>query len=105
MTAVGLTTRGSTTWNTVTFDDTGSASPAVNLVGNLLPAAVAVYGAQSYTFGGSGKITGPAGLTHGSTGTTLLATNDYTGTTTISSWHSAGRQWHDRGWRHRHRAD
>jgi len=70
----------------VTFDDTGSANPAVNLVGTLVPSSVTVFGTQSYTFGGSGKISGPGGLTYISTGTlTLLATNDYSGTTIISS--------------------
>ena len=46
--------------DTVTFDDSGSASPAINLVGDLLPSVVNVYGAKNYTFAGSGKITGPA---------------------------------------------
>ena len=70
----------------VTFDDTGSASPAVTLVGSLLPSAIAFYGTKDYTLGGSGKISGSASVTYSSSGTlTLLATNDYTGTTTINS--------------------
>src|ERR1035437_1935380 len=72
--------------DTVTFDDTGSASPAINLVGALLPASVAVNGTKSYTFSGSGKISGGAGITYGSTGTLIvLTTNDYTETTAINS--------------------
>ena len=72
--------------DTVTFDDTGSASPAINLVGALLPASVAVNGTKSYTFSGSGKFSGGAGMTYGSTGTLIvLTTNDYTGTTAINS--------------------
>jgi autotransporter-associated beta strand protein len=72
--------------DTVTFDDTGSASSPVSLVGSLLPASVTVNGTKSYTFGGSGKISGSTGLNYNSSGTlTLLATNDYAGTTTISS--------------------
>ena len=60
--------------DTVTFDDTGSGSPAVNLVGDLLPGSVTVNGTQSYTFGGSGKISGPTSLNYNSSGTsTLLA--------------------------------
>ena len=70
----------------VTFDDTGSASPAVNLVGSLIPGSITLSGTKAYTFGGSGKITGPNGLTDNSTGTlTILTTNDYAGTSVINS--------------------
>ena len=45
--------------DSVTFDDTGSASPVVNLVGTLLPSAVTVNNSsQDYTFAGSGSISG-----------------------------------------------
>jgi autotransporter-associated beta strand protein len=72
--------------DTVTFDDTGSASPAINVVGTLLPSSVNVNGTKSYTLSGSGKISGGAGLAYGSTGTLIvLTTNDYTGTTAINS--------------------
>jgi autotransporter-associated beta strand protein len=72
--------------DTVTFDDSGSASPAINLVGSLLPTSVAISGTKSYTFGGSGKISGPANLNYSSTGKmTLLATNDYSGGTVINA--------------------
>ena len=43
----------------VTFDDTGSASPPVNLTGALLPAAITVNnGSKNYTFGGTGGLSG-----------------------------------------------
>ena len=72
--------------DTVTFDDSGSASPAVNLVTNLLPTSVTFSGTKNYTLAGTGKISGAANITYGSSGTlTLLATNDYTGTTYIAS--------------------
>jgi autotransporter-associated beta strand protein len=70
--------------DTVTFDDSGSASPAVNLVGALMPAAVNVNGSKAYTFGGSGKLSGFASLNQQSSDTlTILTTNDYTGITSI----------------------
>jgi autotransporter-associated beta strand protein len=69
----------------VTFDDSGSASPAVNLVGTLIPGSVTVNGTKSYSFGGSGKISGPNGLMVNSSSTlTILTTNDYAGTTVIN---------------------
>ena len=68
----------------VTFDDTGSASPAVNLVGPLIPGSVTVTGTKAYTFAGSGKLSGPNGLSDSSSGTlTILTTNDYSGATSI----------------------
>ena len=69
----------------VTFDNTGSTSPAVNLVGDLNPASVLVNASVNYTFIGSGNISGDGGLTKNNSGTlTILTTNDYTGVTTIS---------------------
>ena len=73
------------TGDSTTFDDT-STNPVVSLVGSLSPAAVTVNATSNYTFSGSGKITGSTGLTKTNTGTlTVLTTNDYTGTTTISA--------------------
>jgi autotransporter-associated beta strand protein len=69
----------------VNFDDNGSNNVPVSLVGSLSPRIVTVSGNLSYTFGGSGKISGIANLVNSSFGTlTLLTTNDYTGTTTVS---------------------
>ena len=84
----------STNWNsntemfynvdTVAFDDS-STNPVVNLVGTLLPGSVTVNTASSYTFSGSGKMSGAAGLVNNGGGTlTILTTNDYTGATTIN---------------------
>ena len=73
--------------DTVAFDDAGSTSPAVSLVGTLEPAGVVtVNSAHNYTFSGSGKISGSAGLTKSGTGSlTVATTNDYTGDTTINA--------------------
>jgi autotransporter-associated beta strand protein len=73
--------------DTVTFDDTGSASPAVSLAGTLEPAGVVTVNAtKNYTFSGSGKISGSAGLSKSGTGTlTISAFNDYTGDTTVDA--------------------
>ena len=46
----------------VVFDDSGSAVPAVNLEGNLLPGTVKVSADQDYQFIGTGSINGAAGI-------------------------------------------
>lgn len=71
--------------DTVTFDDSGSNSPAINLPAVLQPITVTVSAAKNYTFSGSGKISGSASLQKSGSGTlTVLTTNDYSGNTTIS---------------------
>ncbi|MGC3956845.1 MAG: autotransporter-associated beta strand repeat-containing protein [Verrucomicrobiota bacterium] len=70
----------------VTFNDTGSTNPAVNLVGTLQPASVFVDATKNYTFSGSGSLAGSMVLTKTNTGTlTINSTNTYTGNTTISN--------------------
>jgi autotransporter-associated beta strand protein len=70
----------------VTFDDTGSNSPAINLNGVLQPGNVTVNAAQSYVFGGAGQLGGGMSLTKGGSGTlTLNTANTFTGGTTISN--------------------
>lgn len=75
----------------VTFDDSGSASPAVNLDIVEYPAAVTVNVTnENYTLGANGgsgvnKISGGASLTKNGPGTLILQTvNDYSGSTTIN---------------------
>lgn len=69
----------------VTFDDSGSTNPPVNLVGTLLPSTVTVNAATDYTFSGPGAIAGVATLTKSGTGKLTVAnTNTYTGVTTVS---------------------
>jgi autotransporter-associated beta strand protein len=48
--------------DTVTFDDTGTNTPAINLSGALTAGTVYVLAEQDYTFGGSGKLGGTTGL-------------------------------------------
>lgn len=68
----------------VVFDDTGAAVPGVLLGGTLTPDSVTIGASVSYTLGGSGSISGLTGLTKTNSGTlTLLATNSYTGVTTL----------------------
>ena len=70
----------------VTFDNSGSISPAVNLIGSLQPASVSVNAAQSYTFDGSGSLDGSMTLTKAGNGTLRLNNeNTYTGATTVSN--------------------
>ena len=71
----------------VTFDDTGVA-PTVNLSGTLQPAGPVTFNNStvSFTLAGSGKVTGPAGITKSGSGTlTITATaNDFTGAVAIN---------------------
>jgi autotransporter-associated beta strand protein len=69
----------------VTFDDTGTNTPAIDLVGALSAGTVYVLAEQNYTFGGSGYLAGPTVLFKtGSGQLTLDTTNTYTGGTTIN---------------------
>jgi autotransporter-associated beta strand protein len=71
--------------DSVTFDDT-STNTTVRLVGTLAPGLVTIEGTNNYTFTGSGKIGGFAGVIKTSTGAlTVLTTNSYTGTTEIEA--------------------
>jgi autotransporter-associated beta strand protein len=71
--------------NFVTFDDTGSSTPPVNLTSTLQPAVVTVNAAANYTFSGSGKISGTGTLTKTNSGALIiLTTNNYSGVTTIN---------------------
>ena len=89
---------GATNWNngagvskfyqfdSVTFTDTGLASPAVNLTGIAYPSSVTVNASANYTFSGVGQIAGNTSLAKSGTGTlNVLTTNSYTGGTTISA--------------------
>ena len=69
----------------VTFDDSASGNANVNLAGVAQPATVTVNATGDYTFGGAGKISGPAKLTKSNSGTlNVLTLNDYSGGTLIS---------------------
>jgi autotransporter-associated beta strand protein len=73
-------------FDNATFDDTGSNTPPINLVGTLAPAVVTVNAVQDYTFAGNGLIDGGSSLVKNNTGNLfLLTTNNYTGTTTINN--------------------
>jgi autotransporter-associated beta strand protein len=71
--------------DTVTFDDTGSATPPIQLSGTLGPAAIYVIANdQDYTFAGSGWLAGPAGLFKTGAGDLFVnTTNTFTGGVTI----------------------
>ena len=70
--------------DTVRFDDTGSTSPAVNLVGSLTPTALTVDSTNNYTFSGAGKISGTGVFTKTNSSTlTVTTTNDFTGPVVI----------------------
>ena len=70
----------------VTFNDTGSTNPAVNLIGALQPASVFVDAKKNYTFSGSGSLTGTMALIKTNTGAlTINTTNTYSGNTIVSN--------------------
>src|SRR5206468_6894209 len=72
--------------DSVTFDDSGSTSPAVNVVGNVAPANTTVNSSHNYTFGGSGSIGGSGGLTKSGTGTLTVnnTNNSFAGPVTVN---------------------
>jgi autotransporter-associated beta strand protein len=72
--------------DSVSFTDSGSDTPAVNLVGDLGPNALSVNAnTRNYTFAGSGRIVGSTGLTKSGAGTlTVQTANTYTGVTTLN---------------------
>jgi autotransporter-associated beta strand protein len=70
-----------TNGSNASFDDTGSATPAVNLVGTLSPALISFNSAQNYTLTGSGILNGTMTLTLSGAGSVTLSN---TGTNTFS---------------------
>ncbi|MCE9591263.1 MAG: autotransporter-associated beta strand repeat-containing protein, partial [Planctomycetes bacterium] len=71
----------------VTFSDTGSASPSINIADVVTPSAVTVNSSsKNYTFSGSGRISGYTGLTKSGTSTLTMdiGNNDYHLATTIT---------------------
>jgi len=74
--------------DSVTFSDSGSASPAVNLVQPLSPAGVVEVdnSVNNYTFSGAGAITGSCSLQKDGSGSLAVTMpNNYTGTTIINA--------------------
>ncbi len=70
----------------VTFNDTGSASPAIYLTTVNSPGILVVNATQDYDFIGSGGIAGAATLIKRGSGTLILETvNSYSGSTVISN--------------------
>lgn len=72
--------------DTVTLDDTGSDSPAINLTATVSPASVTVSNTtRSYTIAGAGSLAGTMTLTKSGTNTlTLCTTNTFSGVVTVS---------------------
>ncbi|MFD0893867.1 autotransporter-associated beta strand repeat-containing protein [Luteolibacter ambystomatis] len=72
--------------DTVTFDNTGAASPTVSLATTLPVSGVTVNASNDYTFNGAGGLSGSGGLTKSGSGTlTLVSSNhSYTGPTVVN---------------------
>jgi len=69
----------------VQFDD-ASTNRTITLCGLLMPSGATIETANSYTFIGTGSLSGPTGVTNKGIGTLRIGTtNDYTGPTTVSS--------------------
>ena len=72
----------------VTFDDTATGTKTVNLTTTLSPESITVDTAATYTFNGSGILSGPAVLTKRGGGSLVVAnsgTNDFTGAIQIEA--------------------
>lgn len=71
----------------VIINDSGSNTPALDLVGSLQPGSVAISNTtKAFTLGGTGSLSGPTRITKSGTNTlTLASSNTYTGTTTIDA--------------------
>ena len=68
------------TGDNVTFDDTGSASPAINVTSTVAPSSVVFNTSQNYTLSGTGGINGTASLTLAGPGTlTVNNANPFSG--------------------------
>jgi fibronectin-binding autotransporter adhesin len=64
----------------VTFNDSGSNSPTINLATNLQPGSVTINAGKNYTFGGAGTLTGAMTLVKSGSGTlTIAMANSFTG--------------------------
>jgi autotransporter-associated beta strand protein len=71
--------------DTVTFDDTGTNTPAINLTGALSAGTAYVLAEQDYTFGGGGVLAGTTALLKtGSGQLNINTTNTYSGGTLIN---------------------
>jgi len=72
--------------NSVLFDDSGSTSPPLNLIGSVQPTVVTIDATQNYTISGSGSLSGAMALNKAGAGMlALTGTNTFTGATTISN--------------------
>ena len=73
--------------DTVTFNDTGSDSPAINLTTTVSPASVTVTNmVKNYTIAGGGTLAGTMTLTKDGTNTlTLSTTNTFSGSVTVNA--------------------
>lgn len=72
--------------DSVSFDDTGSNNPNINLIGTLAPGVVSVNASQNYAFAGTGILSGGTTIVKQGTGTlNILGTgHDFTGAVTVS---------------------
>jgi autotransporter-associated beta strand protein len=74
------------TSDNVTFDDTGSASPAVNINSPVAPGSVVFNSSQNYTLGGTGGINGTGSLTKSGASSLIVNTvNPFTGAVNLNS--------------------
>jgi autotransporter-associated beta strand protein len=74
------------TSDNATFDDTGSASPAVNINSPVAPGSVVFNASQNYTLSGTGGINGTGSLTKSGTGSlTVNTVNPFTGAINLNS--------------------
>lgn len=80
--------RAFSTGDTVTFNNSGSATPAINLTMGISPAAMIVNASQNYALTGVGALTGTMSLTKSGTGKLTISntgSNSFAGGVTISA--------------------
>ena len=72
--------------DSVTFDDTGSNSPNINLATTLTASDIQVNSTKDYTFSGTGALAGSAALTNSGSGTLTIATTNssYSGNAVVN---------------------
>lgn len=83
----GASTAAFKNGDAVTFDDSGSTSPAVTLSGTVSPGAVLFNNTQNYTLSGSGALSGSGSLTKSGTGLATIGTTNssYTGSINVNT--------------------
>lgn len=72
-------------YDNVVFDDSGNNAANITITGNLTPGSITIDGTKSYTFSGTGSLTGNPPLTKNSTGDLTILNDNKFGTINITA--------------------